>query len=490
MSTATVSSPYYSLAPSDTFIGRRWDEYCCVGKLALGVIAIIALPLEMIGRFFANLGIAVSRFFCAQILPMRALEAIISSVARAVCEAEMCLPAHKLSHQIVQLKIGGIFWGQIIGDALGMFTEFFNRAEAQKRKVHPLEFSDRPKFKRDHVDRFPINGWTDDSDQFFVVGRSIWEHSCGSDKTKEVLMAHQLHNWRRNGLNGFTSLSGQFISRKDGASPDPHRNAKFGCQGLGALTSDVLDHPDFLTDPHKAAFAVWKKDNKNMQDRPAANGALMRTSILGPIYRDDLAQAVAEAIRYAKVTHADPRCVASAVALTAALVLLLGSASAEDACNHAEAIAVSVLWEEMKAVKEHVNAAEKDQWQQIAKGFENELRQCMHDDLAALKLGEGLIGYTFKGLGAAFYALRRAMTMKGKPETIFRTVLEEIIFEGGDADTNAAPAGALLGAYLGQDAIPKSWKEGLHSKDQAVLGEMLSAANKMAADRAQTKVEA
>jgi ADP-ribosylglycohydrolase len=251
-----------------------------------------------------------------------------------------------------------------------------------------------------------------------------------------------------------------------------------------------VNHPDFLNDPHKAALAVWKKSNKNMQDRPAANGALMRTSILGPIYRDDLAQAVAEAIRYAKVTHADPRCIASAVALTAALVLLLAGAGAEDACNHAEEIAVSVLWEQMKAVKEHMNAKEKDQWQQIAKNFENALRQCMHDDLATLKLDQGLVGYTFKSLGAAFYALRSAMAMEGKPESIFRTILEEIIFEGGDADTNAAPAGALLGAYLGLNAIPESWRKRLHPKDQAILNETLISIDEMTATKAKPKARA
>jgi ADP-ribosylglycohydrolase len=36
-----------------------------------------------------------------------------------------------------------------------------------------------------------------------------------------------------------------------------------------------------------------------------------------------------------------------------------------------------------------------------------------------------------------------------------------IIHEGGDADTNAAVAGALLGARFGCTGIPQEWLDGL-----------------------------
>ena len=38
------------------------------------------------------------------------------------------------------------------------------------------------------------------------------------------------------------------------------------------------------------------------------------------------------------------------------------------------------------------------------------------------------------------------------------------LFQGGDADANAAVAGALLGCKLGFPAIPQSWIEGLKYK--------------------------
>jgi ADP-ribosylglycohydrolase len=63
------------------------------------------------------------------------------------------------------------------------------------------------------------------------------------------------------------------------------------------------------------------------------------------------------------------------------------------------------------------------------------------------------MGYTLKTLGAAFWALRQAPT--------FAEGLHAVIMEGGDADTNAAVAGALLGARFGYDAIPVGWIDGL-----------------------------
>ena len=37
----------------------------------------------------------------------------------------------------------------------------------------------------------------------------------------------------------------------------------------------------------------------------------------------------------------------------------------------------------------------------------------------------------------------------------------KIVLSGGDADTNASVAGAILGAKFGIDQIPEEWKDGL-----------------------------
>lgn len=80
--------------------------------------------------------------------------------------------------------------------------------------------------------------------------------------------------------------------------------------------------------------------------------------------------------------------------------------------------------------------------------------------IAALQLDEGLnpgevdrIGYTLKATAAGFWSIKNCQSF----ESGIRTVIEE----GGDADSNAAVAGALLGALLGYKSIDTRLKEDL-----------------------------
>ena len=44
---------------------------------------------------------------------------------------------------------------------------------------------------------------------------------------------------------------------------------------------------------------------------------------------------------------------------------------------------------------------------------------------------------------------------------VFEQLITELTMAGGDADTNCAVAGSLLGAYLGVEALPSQWIDGL-----------------------------
>ena len=45
----------------------------------------------------------------------------------------------------------------------------------------------------------------------------------------------------------------------------------------------------------------------------------------------------------------------------------------------------------------------------------------------------------------------------------FEESIYNVLSYGGDTDTNAAIAGALLGAWLGPDAIPRPWLAAVHA---------------------------
>ena len=69
--------------------------------------------------------------------------------------------------------------------------------------------------------------------------------------------------------------------------------------------------------------------------------------------------------------------------------------------------------------------------------------------LAELKLDDkdAGIGYTFRCMATGFYGLSK--------EDDFKEGLTRLIMEGGDADTNGAVYGALVGCRIGFKALPE-----------------------------------
>jgi ADP-ribosylglycohydrolase len=65
------------------------------------------------------------------------------------------------------------------------------------------------------------------------------------------------------------------------------------------------------------------------------------------------------------------------------------------------------------------------------------------------------LGYTLKAFGAGFYALRSQDLVSS---------ISKIVYEGGDADSNAAVAGALLGCLIGYHQLPQIWLGLRHTK--------------------------
>lgn len=83
-------------------------------------------------------------------------------------------------------------------------------------------------------------------------------------------------------------------------------------------------------------------------------------------------------------------------------------------------------------------------------------------------------GEVWRCLAAGIFSLRTAMVRledasgqncEELRKTLFEELITDLIFQGGDAQANATFAGALLGAYLGYDAIPEQWREGLRYKN-------------------------
>lgn len=173
-------------------------------------------------------------------------------------------------------RIAGCLWGQAIGDALGVGTEFMQKEEVMENYPYESGLSEYSQIVQDSHRRMWDRGdWTDDTDMMLCIARAIISDHCINPTT----VAHNFKKW-------FTGIP----------------------MGIGQLTYTVLGLSDYEEAPEKAAEAVWRfYGSKN-----AANGGAMRTSVIG-LWNENVAE---NAERVCRLTHADPRCSCSCVIIS------------------------------------------------------------------------------------------------------------------------------------------------------------------------------
>ena len=321
-------------------------------------------------------------------------------------------------------RIKGVLYGNCIGDAIGLLTEFMDKEEAEmaygaRRLLKVFDTKDleyNQKVDDRHRCNWEFGDWTDDSDQMILILRTLVENN---GKFDEKDFARKLKHWVRHGYSELGDTG--------------------GC-GLGRTTASVLSHTHFLHDPHKAARDVWEHSGKFI----APNGGVMRTSVLGTMEFNNLEKVIKNTRNACMVTHADPRCIASCVAVTISIALML---QGKHMLNNGEQDVERIMKIAHSRAEKEITIPE----------HKEELKQHMFSQsLDKLELdAPRAIGYTFKCMGAGFWAFRQKN---------FRQAIQAITMEAGDADTNCAVAGALLGCKVGFDKLPQSWVTGLYHR--------------------------
>ncbi|KAH7131492.1 ADP-ribosylglycohydrolase-domain-containing protein [Dactylonectria estremocensis] len=338
-------------------------------------------------------------------------------------------------------RIVGCLFGSALGDAIGLYTEFLN-AEISKKDYPARSFTLFPEdkatpFRRDRHRNFHRPGeWTDDTDHAMLILLSFL-HSDGKVMDPRDF-ASRLSIWVRMGLRALDTLP----------------------LGLGRTVGAIVRTKAYLDDPEAKAREHWTKGNY----KAAPNGSLMRTHPVGLMCLNKSVEETFEvAARYSVVTHVDPRCVISCVIGTA-LVRGLVRGEIRTVEDMDAMIDTAVTWYKAREDKELEDPARKDEPRLDVE----ELKTHANASLEELKLDESYkIGYVYKTFGSGICLLRRAMSdLKGTNDvrshlTTFEPLITELIMHGGDADTNACFAGALLGALLGFKALPPHWRDGL-----------------------------
>jgi ADP-ribosylglycohydrolase len=195
------------------------------------------------------------------------------------------------------------------------------------------------------------------------------------------------------------------------------------------------------TKPYAAGRDVWLAGEKH----PAGNGSLMRTAPIAAVLtsRDEIRAA---AVADSAITHFDPRCRLACAAFDAAIACGIegGSAADMDAAAHEELeVAARLISEEY----------DEDDVATAREALSGDLDLAQADDpllygpeIHLLK-SQGFVRVAFR---LAFWELAHA------PD--FAAALIDVANRGGDADTNAAITGALIGSRVGVDAIPEVWR--------------------------------
>ena len=280
----------------------------------------------------------------------------------------------------------GCLLGLAVGDALGAPVEFINRDEIALRYGVVREM-----LGGGWLDTKP-GEYTDDTQMALAIARSIAEL----------------------GRIDPADIGTRFVQWMESMPKDIGNTT---LQSLGYLAAGVP------WDEAGARTAARKGDSG------AGNGSIMRTAPIGLACRNDPETLVRQSIDVSRITHADPKCCWSCVALCQAIsALLTGS---EDI---------------LAAAAEGVEAPE------VRATLENAATIRRSDVLSG--------GYVLHTLGAAFWAFVN--------HDSFESVVVAAVNLGGDSDSSGAVSGALAGARYGAAAIPERWLAVLQNRQELI----------------------
>jgi len=193
-------------------------------------------------------------------------------------------------------------------------------------------------------------------------------------------------------------------------------------RGIGITTKRALT----LIDRGKEPFEAGQLANQENPGRSAGNGSVMRCVPVALRYHDDPDRLIRVSTQQAAITHADERCTWGAAAVNlAAREPLPGNIYFIDEVMH------RIGDRAPRALREAIHRVPRER----------------ESDLPIARAGEA--GYVVHCVEIAFWFATHDRSLE--------EALIALAQAGGDTDTNAAVAGALLGARYGDVALPPRW---------------------------------
>lgn len=213
---------------------------------------------------------------------------------------------------------------------------------------------------------------------------------------------------------------------------------------IGGQTSAALGAVQRGVSPVEAGRHVWLKRGK----RPAGNGSLMRTTPIAIKYAKAPERCLEVSLADSSITHFDPRCQLACAAFNASLV---GAIHGDDP-EALVADALAALECAFEYIQRHDSTFTREARDALAI-LSEDLEAAQRDDPGLsgdLEVDGPAQGFVRIAFRLAYWELLHAPS--------FEAALIDVVNRGGDADTNGAITGALLGACYGSRAIPSRWK--------------------------------
>jgi ADP-ribosylglycohydrolase len=175
----------------------------------------------------------------------------------------------------------------------------------------------------------------------------------------------------------------------------------------------------------------------------AGNGSAMRAGPMGLLFGQDPRALLRAAVDQSRITHADPRCCAGAVAIAGAVAL----AAQPERIEPATLLATLSSWAE--PVDASVARALRDLTGSLALGPEEAVRFVTTGAREPTYQDgwQGISPFVTESVLWSLYSFLRT------PDDYWETICTAIAV-GGDVDTTAAMAGAVSGARLGAACLP------------------------------------
>lgn len=316
-------------------------------------------------------------------------------------------PLDPLDHGLLD-RASGVLLAQAAGDALGVPYEFAQPpGPGQPEAVAVM--------RGGGLGPYAPGEWSDDTQMSVCVARVTAAHDVLSPVPDAF------------GATALDEIAAAFEAWRTGGATD-----------VGTQTASVLSAAAARRGPAASRLRDASAALHEATGRTAGNGALMRTGVVGLVALDDREATARAARAVAELTHTDPL-------------------AAESCVLWSEAVRVAVT-EQRLDVRAGLDLLDPDAAARWSAWIADAERARPAADLRQN-------GFTVTALQAAWHAIATTSAPQGSTfagRDHLAAALQAAVSIGGDTDTVAAIAGALLGALYGARAVPYEWAVAVH----------------------------